>query len=301
MENDWLSSSLLPTRRATIARMNDSAIAGERCVSQRAGTATEAVVEITGGRVWLPDGKSILDGIDWTVHPGEQWALLGPNGSGKTTLLTIIRAFKHPSEGSVTVLGRRFGESDLWPLREQVGLVDSSQRVLEWLAAEDVVLTGLTGSIQPIWDRYGPAETARAHELLALVGVGEFANRQFNTCSQGERQRIRIARALMANPSLLLLDEPTTGLDLPAREALLSAVATLSQAQPELATITVSHHLEELPPTTTHALLLRGGRIVAIGPVTETLTTEHVTACFGFPITVRQDEGRYFAHATGAW
>ena len=122
-------------------------------MSQRAGTATEAVVEISGGRVWLPEGKSILDGIDWKVRAGEQWALLGPNGSGKTTLLTIIRAFKHPSEGSVTVLGRRFGESDLWPLREQVGLVDASQRVLEWLAAEDVArvapeltLTGADGA-----------------------------------------------------------------------------------------------------------------------------------------------------------
>lgn len=274
---------------------------GERYVSQRAGVVADAVVEIEGARVWLPDGKSILDGIDWTVRPGEQWALLGPNGSGKTTLLTIIRAFKHPSAGSVTVLGRRFGESDLWPLREQVGLVDSGQRVLEWLISEDVVLTGLTGSIQPIWDRYGPEETARARELLALVGASALANREFNTCSQGEKQRVRIARALMANPSLLLLDEPTTGLDLPAREALLGAISALAQAQPELATITVSHHLEELPASTTHALLLRGGQIVAIGPVAETLTTEHVSACFGFPITVRQDDGRYFAHATSSW
>src|SRR6478752_2800076 len=270
-------------------------------VTQGIETAAEAVVEITGGRVWLPDGKSILDGIDWTIRPGEQWALLGPNGSGKTTLLTIIRAFKHPSEGSVTVLGRRFGESDLWPLREQVGLVDSSQRVLEWLAAEDVVLTGLTGSIQPIWDRYGPAETARARELLALVGVGDFASRQFNTCSQGEKQRIRIARALMASPALLLLDEPTTGLDLPAREALLNAISTLARAQPKLATVTVSHHLEELPATTTHALLLRRGKMVAIGPVADVLTTANVSSSFGFPITVRQDEGRWFARATGSW
>ena len=270
-------------------------------VTQGIETATEPIVEINNVRVWLPDGTSILDGINWTIRPGEQWALLGPNGSGKTTLLTIMRAFKHPSQGSVTVLGRRFGESDLWPLREQIGLVDSGQRVLEWLAAEDVVLTGPTGSIQPIWDRYGPVEVERAHELLGLVGVSAFATRVFNTCSQGEKQRIRIARALMASPSLLLLDEPTTGLDLPAREALLNAISALANAQPELATVTVSHHLEELPATTTHALLLRGGKMVAIGPVADVLTTANVSSSFGFPITVRQDEGRWFARATGSW
>lgn len=259
------------------------------------------VLELIGVRVWLPDGAAILDGIDWTVRAGEQWALLGPNGAGKSTLLSIIRAFRHPSEGAVKVLGRTFGGADLWPLRELIGHVDSQQKVLEWLAAEDVVLTGLTGSIQPIWNRYGPVETERARELLEIVGAGALIGRTFDTCSQGEKQRIRIARALMADPSLLLLDEPTTGLDLPAREALLSAISSLAASHPGLAIILVSHHLEELPETTSHALLIRHGRPVVIGPSHETLTTEYVTACFGFPVSVRRDGGRWFARATGSW
>ncbi len=261
----------------------------------------QSLLSMSGVRVWLADGKSILEGIDWQIVPGEQWALLGPNGAGKSTLLSIVRALRHPSEGAVTVLGRRFGGADLWPLRELIGHVDSQQKVLEWLEAEDVVLTGLTGSIQPIWDRYGPAETARAKELLAIVGGEKLIGREFQTCSQGEKQRIRIARALMADPALLLLDEPTTGLDLPAREALLQAISSLTASHPKLATVIVSHHLEELPASTTKALLLRHGQTVAIGEADEVLTTEHVSECFGFPVTVRREDGRWFARATGSW
>lgn len=261
----------------------------------------QTILDLSGVKVWLADGKSILDDITWTIRPGEQWALLGPNGAGKSTLLSIVRALRHPSEGRVTVLGRRFGGADLWPLRELIGHVDSQQKVLEWMEAEDVVLTGLTGSIQPIWDRYGEIETARAKELLAIVGAESLIGREFQTCSQGEKQRIRIARALMADPALLLLDEPTTGLDLPAREALLQAITSLVSSHPNLATVIVSHHLEELPASTTDALLIRHGQIIAIGDAAEVLTTEHVSECFGFPVTVRREDGRWFARATGSW
>jgi iron complex transport system ATP-binding protein len=261
----------------------------------------QTLLDLRGVKVWLADGKVILDGIDWTIEPGEQWALLGPNGAGKSTLLSIVRALRHPSEGQVTVLGRRFGAADLWPLRELIGHVDSQQKVLEWLAAEDVVLTGLTGSIQPIWNRYGLAETERAKELLGIVGAESLIGREFQTCSQGEKQRIRIARALMADPALLLLDEPTTGLDLPAREALLQAISSLVSSHPNLAIVIVSHHLEELPASTTNALLLRHGQVVAIGDADEVLTTANVSTCFGFPVTVRRDDGRWFARATGSW
>jgi iron complex transport system ATP-binding protein len=259
------------------------------------------VLELSGVHVWLESGAVLLEDIDWTVRSGDQWALLGPNGAGKSTLLSIIRAFRFPSRGSVKVLGRQFGGSDLWPLREQIGHVDSQQKVLEWLEAEDVVLTGLTGSVQPIWNRYGDVERERALHLLEVVGASALIGRTFETCSQGEKQRIRIARALMSDPALLLLDEPTTGLDLPAREALLAAISTLTASHPGLATIIVSHHLEELPATTTGALLLRHGRVVAMGDADATLTTENVTACFGFPVSVRRDEGRWFARATGSW
>jgi iron complex transport system ATP-binding protein len=259
------------------------------------------VLELNDVHVWLESGTVLLEGIDWTVRAGDQWALLGPNGAGKSTLLSIIRANRFPSRGSVKVLGRTFGGSDLWPLREQIGHVDSQQKVLEWLDAEDVVLTGLTGSIQPIWNRYGPDETERAKGLLDIVGASALIGRAFETCSQGEKQRIRIARALMSDPALLLLDEPTTGLDLPAREALLSAISTLTESHPGLATVIVSHHLEELPATTSDAMLLRHGHIVAIGESDATLTTENVSNCFGFPVTVRREDGRWFARATGSW
>ena len=235
-------------------------------------TTPTPLLDLAGVRVWLPDGTAILEAIDWRVEPGQQWALLGPNGSGKSTLLSVARAQRHPSAGQVRVLGLEFGKADLWALRERIALVDSGQKVLEWLAAEEVVLTGCTGSVQPIWDRYGEQERRVARRMLEMVGCAALAERAFETCSQGEKQRIRIARALMAEPSLLLLDEPTTGLDLPAREALLQAISQLASDRPELATVIVSHHLEELPATTSHTMLLRGGRIVAIGAADGVLT-----------------------------
>jgi iron complex transport system ATP-binding protein len=235
------------------------------------------------------------------VRPGEHWALLGPNGSGKSTLLSLAGAVRHPSAGTVSVLGGRLGQVSLWDLRERIGVVDPALKILDWMTVEDVVLTGATGTIQPRWECYGDRERARARELLALLGCLSLADREITTCSQGERQRVRIARALMPNPPLLLLDEPATGLDLPAREALLAALSSLAVARPELATVLVSHHLEELPATTTHALLLRQGIAVASGPVNDTLTSGHVSNCFGFDVRVRREDGRWMARTTPHW
>lgn len=262
---------------------------------------TRPVVAMEAVAVWLPNKTRIVSDINWTVCPGDHWALLGPNGSGKSTLLSLAGAERHPSSGAVSVLDEWLGRTSLWDLRERIGSVDPSQKILEWLPVEDVVMTGKTGTVWPLPDRLTPEDRERALELLALVGCANLAGREITTCSQGERQRVRIARALMADPSLLLLDEPATGLDLPAREALLSALAAMAAARPDLATILVSHHLEELPPSTTHAFLLREGECVAQGPARETLTTELVTACFGFPVSVTFAENRWSARAAADW
>jgi iron complex transport system ATP-binding protein len=262
---------------------------------------TTPLVDMEAVSVWLPNKTHIIRNIDWTVCPGDHWVLLGPNGSGKSTLLTLAAAERHPSSGQVTVLGERLGQTSLWDLRERIGTVEPNQKILDWLPAEEVVLTGKTGTVWPLNDRLTDADRARAVELLDLVGCANLVGREITTCSQGERQRVRIARALMADPPLLLLDEPATGLDLPAREALLAALAAMAQERPAMATVLVSHHLEEIPPTTTHAFLLRDGQCVAQGRAVLTLTTELVSDCFGFPVTVSYDDRRWSARAVADW
>jgi iron complex transport system ATP-binding protein len=264
-------------------------------------TSEQVVLRMESVDVWVPDGTPLLRDIDWTVVAGDHWALIGPNGAGKSTLLALAGATRHPSRGRVSVLGETLGQTSIWELRERIGTVNPVLPQYDWFTVEDIVLTGATGTIQPRWECYGEVERARASELLALLGCEELRDREIASCSQGERQRVRIARALMADPPLLLLDEPATGLDLPAREALIVALSDLAQARPELATVIVSHHLEELPPTTMHALLLRGGRVVAAGPVEETLSSEHVSACFGFDVRVHREDGRWAARAAASW
>lgn len=266
------------------------------------GEADEPVIRLEGARVWTAEGAQLLRGITWTVHRGEHWALLGPNGAGKSTLLALAGATRHPSAGRVAVLGGQLGRVDVRRLRQRIGMIDATGALLEWLSAADAVLTGSTATVRPLWDRYRPADRARAAELLRLVGCEELAEREVGTLSQGERQRVRVARALMTDPPLLLLDEPATGLDLPAREALLGALATLAMSRPELATVLVAHHLEDLPATTTHALLLRRGEAIAAGPVAEILIDAPVSACFGLDVRVRRDEdGRWAARAAATW
>lgn len=263
--------------------------------------ASRVALELDDVRVWTPEGKDLLASVTWRVAAGEQWALLGPNGAGKSTLLSLAGATRHPSSGTVAVLGGRLGRVDMPALRRRIGVVDPAFRVLEWLTAVDVVLTGATGTIRPLWDRYAPSDHRRARELLALLGCAPLADRVITTCSQGERQRVLLARALMPAPDLLLLDEPATGLDLPAREALLAALASLAVARPDMATVLVTHHLEELPPSTTHALLIRDGAVVACGPATRVLADATVSRCFGFGVHVRREGGRWSARADKGW
>ncbi|GAA1693349.1 ATP-binding cassette domain-containing protein [Nonomuraea maheshkhaliensis] len=261
------------------------------------------VVELEGVGVRVV-GKALLDGVDWQVDYGDHWAILGPNGAGKTTLLSLAGAVRHPSEGAVKVLGHRLGRVDLRELRRHIGLVASSQRLVDEELMEEegatalaVVLTGHTGTSAPLWDKYGDTEHDRAHRLLADLGCKDLAERKFRVCSQGERARIRVARALMGDPAVLLLDEPFAGLDLPAREDLITAVEDLATTRPVLTTVTVTHHLEEVPATTTHAMLMRDARVLAAGPVADVLTSDQLSDCFGRPLTVDRIDGRWYARA----
>ena len=237
-------------------------------------------------------GRAILGPLDWTVCRGERWGVAGPNGAGKTTLLRVASAQLRPSVGAASVLGGRFGRTQLAALRTRIGLVEPAlgRRFYPRQRAIDVVLTGAEGTILPT---DVAAETVdRARGLLESVGVGELATRLFADCSEGERARILLARALLADAELLVLDEPAAGLDLPGRELLLAALDRVLAERPGLTTVTVTHHLEELPAGTTHALLLRDGRAVAAGPVADALTDATLSACFGLPLHLERRGGR---------
>jgi len=251
--------------------------------------------------VWTPRGAQILQGIDWCVQPGERWVLIGPNGSGKSTLLSLAGALRHPSNGRVSVLGGTLGRVDMPALRRSIGSVDSGSATLDWLTAEEVVLTGIGSTLRPLWWTYSSQDRERARELLALLGCDDLTDREISTCSQGERGRIRIARALIANPRLLLLDEPAVGLDLAAREALIAALDRLSEEKPELTSVLVTHHLEEIPASTMHAILLREGKALAVGEIKATLTSANLSACFGLPVECRYDGQRWSARAPANW
>ncbi|MCX4530878.1 ATP-binding cassette domain-containing protein [Streptomyces sp. NBC_00841] len=258
------------------------------------------VAELKDVSVLRPStGQVILDRVDWSVGAGEHWALLGPNGAGKTTMLRLIGALTHPTRGTVDVLGHRIGRVDLRELRTAIGFVSPMQEVPHRATAHTVVLTGATGTVQPLWRAYGPAIRDRAHELLAELDCKDLADRPYGVCSGGQRARVLIARALMSDPSLLLLDEPYNALDLPSREDVIDAVQGLAESRGELATVTVTHYLEELPASTGHALLLREGRVQASGPVDEVLTGERMTDCFLRSIEVERRAGRWTARSGG--
>jgi len=243
-------------------------------------------------------GRAILREVSFTVRTGQRWALLGPNGAGKSTVLGFCGAQTHPSAGTVDVLGERIGRVDLQALRRRIGHVDPRHPLQSPLSATQVVLTGVTGTVElPM--RWTPRseEVARAHSALDAVGLSDRHEANWSTMSQGERGRALIARALVVDPELLLLDEPTTGLDVAAREQFLETVDALVRREPELTSILVTHHLEELPESTTHALVISAGEVVAAGPVAEVLTTETISRAFRHPIEVTRHGRRWGARA----
>jgi iron complex transport system ATP-binding protein len=245
-------------------------------------------------------GQPILRDIDWTVRDGERWAVLGPNGAGKTTLLEVASLYLFPSSGTVTVLGAVHGSTDIRPLRGRIGYASAAlARLLHPDASALVaVATGRTGVLDPYWAVPGEADMARARELLDLVGCAALAGHELGTLSEGERQRVQIARALMASPDLLVLDEPGAGLDLGARELLVRSLSGLAADPRVRAIIFVTHHVEEIPTGFSHVLLLRGGRVVGAGAIAGTLTGDNLTACFGLPLAVTARGGRWAAMAS---
>lgn len=245
----------------------------------------------------LKQRVTLLKQIDWQVARGEHWVVLGPNGAGKTTLLHMAGALSHPSEGLVEVFGRQLGRVDVRTLRERIGFVDArTARAMHGKrTALQIVLTGAFSSIALQRQRLEEHHEERARGLLGMLGATPLLERPFEECSQGERQRILIARALMADPELLLLDEPTAGLDLPSREELVKALAGLTVERPEITTVSVTHHLEEIPRSVTHAMLLRDGRVHVRGPIDEVMTSENVSSCFDVPVEVNRRNGRWSA------
>ena len=247
--------------------------------------------------VWFPHGPHVLHALDLSIGTGEHWALLGPNGAGKSTLLALAGAQRHPSNGEVDILGDRLGRVDVRALRERIGTVDVRLRMPAELDVADYVLTGATQTVQLLRERYDDDDRARVAELLAAFGLTGIAGRGFGVCSQGERARARLARALVPAPALLLLDEPASGLDLPGRADLLNALEQLPARDPALTSITVAHHLEELPATTTHVALLREGRFVATGPADLLHDADALSTCFGRPVRAFAVDGRWYAAA----
>ena len=253
------------------------------------------VLDVVGARV-TRSGRDLLHDVSLRVEAGEHWALIGPNGAGKTTLLTLCGALGHPSGGTVEVLGRRLGRVELRELRRHIGHVDPRHRMVRDNTVHEVVLTGLTGSSDPEL-RWRPTreQEERADLLRASVGLEARRDSRWSLLSQGERGRALIARALVGEPALLLLDEPATGLDVAAREHLLDTVDQLRREHPEVASVTVTHHLEDLPASTTHAMLLRDGRVFATGAADEVLTSELVSGAFDHPLTIGRLDGRWLA------
>lgn len=248
----------------------------------------------------MRDGRTLLSGVSFAVRSGEHWALIGPNGAGKSTLLSICGATAHPTRGHAAILGRRLGAVDIRELRHSIGHVNPRHPLRTPLTVVEVVLTGATGSndLVPRW-KPTPETTARADELIDMLGLTPIRNARWPNLSQGERGRALIARSLLPDPEILLLDEPTTGLDVAARERFLHTVDDLHRTHPELATVLVTHHLEELPVSTTHAMLIGGGRLLQCGPADDVLTTEHVSTCFDYPIAISRIDGRWQARTAG--
>ncbi len=245
------------------------------------------------------DGKHLLRDISWRVELDERWVVLGPNGAGKTTLLHLAAGRAHPTKGSVYVLGERIGRVDMQELRTRIGLSTAAlaERVPADELVRDVVVTASWSVVGRFRESYDTMDEARAKELLEEWGMAGLAERRYGTLSEGERKRTQIARALMTDPELLLLDEPAAGLDLGGREDLVARLSELAADPDAPALVLVTHHVEEIPPSFTHALLLREGGIVAAGPIPQTVTSDNLSATFGLPLEVAATEGRFTARA----
>ena len=258
----------------------------------------DAVLQMHG--LTVRRGAKVLRGpIDWTVELDERWVVLGANGAGKTTLLQVAAAHLHPSEGVVYILGERLGAVDVFELRPRIGLTSAAlaQRIPGHELVGDIVISAGYSVVGRWREAYGRMDRRRAARLLNQLGVPGLADRAFATLSEGERKRVQIARALMADPELLLLDEPAAGMDLGGREDLLRRLTRLARNADAPASVLVTHHVEEIPVGSTHVLLLRDGAVVAAGLIPDVLTDETLSATFGLDVILDRVGGRYYARA----
>lgn len=243
--------------------------------------------------------KPILDRIHWTVEDNQRWVIIGPNGAGKTSLLRIAAAQIHPSLGSAQILGETLGEVNVFELRTRIGFASSalashipnSETVLDAVMTASYAVTGRWN------EKYDEIDERRARRVLAEWHLQDFADRAFGTLSDGERKRTQIARAVMTDPELLLLDEPVASLDLAAREQTIKIIGSYASAPSAPAIVMVTHHLEEIPAGFTHALILQNGKVFAAGEIEHTITSDKISEAFGLPISVDVVEGRYRARA----
>jgi iron complex transport system ATP-binding protein len=256
------------------------------------------VLRLRGVGVRL-DSSMLLRDIDWTIRSGESWVVVGPNGAGKTTLLQVAAALVLPTEGSVEILGEPLDEADFDDLRSRVGLASAAvaDHVPQSEKVIDLVLTAAYGVLGRDNEDYDSGDLTRAVELLDALGCAHLIKRRFATLSEGERKRVQIARSLMSDPELLLLDEPAAGLDLGGREDLLRWIAALVYHPRAPMMVLVTHHVEEVPPGFTHAMLLRKGTVLAAGPVAEVFTARNLSKCFGVPLLVERRSSRWIARA----
>jgi iron complex transport system ATP-binding protein len=245
------------------------------------------------------EGRALLDGVDIDVAPDERWVVLGRNGSGKSTLVQIMALNLHPSRGTVDVLGERLGVADVRALRRRVGYAAAAlaDQLRPGLTAREVVMTARYAALEPWWHTYTDDDRAQAGDRLARLGVGQLAERTFGTLSSGERQRVLVARTLMGEVGVVLLDEPTAGLDLGGREEFVQGLEQLAHDATSPPLVLVTHHAEEIPRTTTHCLLLADGHVLASGAIDDVLTAESLSATFGLRLDLRRRAGRWSATA----
>ncbi len=268
------------------------------CVTMSIRPAPDAVLHLW--EVTVRRGPAVLlDAVSVQVLADERWVVLGPNGAGKSTLMSIAAGLIHPTSGRAHVLGERLGAVNIAELRTRIGLTTSAlaARVPAQEIVRDVVLSAGYGVMGRWREAYDDLDFARAEELIEAMGVSALADRRFGVLSEGERKRVLAARALMTDPELLLMDEPAAGLDLAGREDLLARLSTLALDPAAPATVLVTHHVEEIPAEFSHVLLLRGGRVIAAGPIELTLTDEVLSDTFGMPLQLQSRRGRYFAYA----
>jgi iron complex transport system ATP-binding protein len=256
------------------------------------------VVDLAGVTI-VRGGSTLVDDITWRVDETDRWVVIGPNGAGKTTLLQVLAAQIHPTSGVAGLLGEVLGTVDVFELRPRIGLTSAAlaERIPRAERVHDVVVSASYAVLGRWREEYDGLDHERATELLAQMQIDSLADRTFGTLSEGERKRVQIARALMTDPELLLLDEPAAGLDLAGREALVRTLSELALDGSAPATVLVTHHVEEIPEGITHALLLRGGRVVAVGELRDTLTADNLSATFDMPLELSESDGRWVARA----